>query len=137
MTCGSCQFTDGMCYTSYPPKVKCTITNEFHLYGDECNCETIRASKVDNLAQLKMMISQPLLTIDYNDSNVTSTTFSNEDLADFNMAEVEVGSTACLVCGEHVGLKIMDGGPKVCKTCKKAIFYIREKFSKELENYEV
>lgn len=137
MTCGNCNMTDGCCYTSLPPKVKCNVTGEFHCYDDECNCEAIRASKVDEVAQLKMMLSQPLLTIDYNDLTDTSTAFCKEELADFNMTDVEVGSTACLVCGERVGFKPMDGGPKICKTCKKTILYIKEKFSKELENYEV
>lgn len=39
MKCGNCDKTDGLCYTSYPPKVKCTITHEFHFYDDECDCE--------------------------------------------------------------------------------------------------
>lgn len=29
-TCGGCEFTDGMIYASYPPKLKCIFTNEFH-----------------------------------------------------------------------------------------------------------
>lgn len=37
MRCGNCDKTDGLCYTSNPPKVKCTITGEFHEYGDECD----------------------------------------------------------------------------------------------------
>lgn len=36
-SCGNCDKTDGMCYTSLPPKVKCTITGKFHLYGDTCD----------------------------------------------------------------------------------------------------
>ena len=40
MKCGNCSFTDGLCYTSNPPKVKCTITGEFHGYGDTCNVPT-------------------------------------------------------------------------------------------------
>lgn len=34
--CGNCDKTDGLCYTSLPPKVKCTVTGEYHLYGDKC-----------------------------------------------------------------------------------------------------
>ena len=45
MTCGMCPFTDGMCYTSDPPKRKCTITGEFHYYDYECNCEYSRLPK--------------------------------------------------------------------------------------------
>lgn len=33
MRCGLCDKTDGLCYTSNPPKEKCTITGEFHEYG--------------------------------------------------------------------------------------------------------
>lgn len=38
-TCGTCIHTDGMCYTSNPPQIKCVHTNKFHFYGDECDCE--------------------------------------------------------------------------------------------------
>lgn len=37
MKCGNCDKTDGRCYLSDPPKVKCTITDQFHFYDDECN----------------------------------------------------------------------------------------------------
>ena len=37
MKCGNCDKTDGLCYTSDPPKVKCTITGEYHGYDDECD----------------------------------------------------------------------------------------------------
>lgn len=42
--CGSCSHTDGMCYTSNPPQVKCTITGRFHFYDDVCDCNTIMAT---------------------------------------------------------------------------------------------
>lgn len=41
--CGSCDKTDGMCYTSNPPQVKCTITGRFHFYDDICDCNTLTA----------------------------------------------------------------------------------------------
>lgn len=37
--CGGCDQTDGFCYTSNPPQVKCTITGNFHFYDDKCDCE--------------------------------------------------------------------------------------------------
>ena len=37
MTCGKCDLTDGLCYTSNPPQVKCTVTGEFHTYDHECD----------------------------------------------------------------------------------------------------
>lgn len=30
MTCSSCSFNDGMCYTSLPPKYRCTFDNQFY-----------------------------------------------------------------------------------------------------------
>ena len=29
-TCGNCSFNDGMCYTSNPPKFRCTFDNEYY-----------------------------------------------------------------------------------------------------------
>lgn len=42
--CGGCDKTDGMCYTSSPPQVKCIITGRFHFYDDVCDCDTITAT---------------------------------------------------------------------------------------------
>ena len=39
MTCSNCDKTDGMVYTSLPPKIKCKISNHFHEIGDECEFE--------------------------------------------------------------------------------------------------
>ena len=36
--CSICDKTDGMIYTSNPPKCLCTITNKFHYFSDECDC---------------------------------------------------------------------------------------------------
>lgn len=41
MKCGNCPKTDGTVYTSNPPKVRCTVTGNFHFYGDECDCKYI------------------------------------------------------------------------------------------------
>lgn len=38
-TCGSCEHTDGLTYTTYPSQVKCTITGEYHFQNDICNIE--------------------------------------------------------------------------------------------------
>lgn len=35
--CRYCPFNDGMIYTSYPPKYRCTITNEYHFGDETCN----------------------------------------------------------------------------------------------------
>ncbi len=37
--CGNCHFTDGMIYTSNPPKVKCDFTGEYHDRNDLCSVE--------------------------------------------------------------------------------------------------
>lgn len=39
MNCANCEHNDGMVYTSFPPKYRCTITNEFHFGDDDCNVE--------------------------------------------------------------------------------------------------
>lgn len=36
-TCGNCEYTDGMCYTSNPPKRKCTIDKNYYDYGHKCH----------------------------------------------------------------------------------------------------
>lgn len=58
MRCGDCDKTDGLCYASLPPKVKCTVTGEYHLYDDECSIKRHQAvgvyesSYIDLLTQL-------------------------------------------------------------------------------------
>mgnify|MGYP006927030270 CR=1 FL=1 len=53
MRCGDCDKTDGLCYASLPPKVKCTVTGEYHLYDDECSIERQPAvGAIDLLTQL-------------------------------------------------------------------------------------
>lgn len=37
MKCGECKKTDGLVYTSYPPKVRCCLTGNFHFMNDECD----------------------------------------------------------------------------------------------------
>jgi hypothetical protein len=46
-------------------------------------------------------------------------------------------ATNCLVCGTEVPVYYLGGGPQVCNDCKKTIKFIKEKFNKELDNYEV
>lgn len=47
MRCRDCDKTDGLCYASLPPKVKCTVTGEYHLYDDECSIVLSCASNYD------------------------------------------------------------------------------------------
>ena len=56
-TCAFCEKTDGMCYTSNPPKRKCTITGKFHEYDHICdlpitNADRIRAMSDEELAKM-------------------------------------------------------------------------------------
>lgn len=152
MTCGSCNFTDNLCYCSMPPKVRCIITNEFHYYDDECNCEDAATSRKEVTDELTKKLNKPsaLIAINYDGTNAPSVAFGNINTSfdgieinpngyqPENVTAVSWGATPCLVCGEDVQL---DGwwitGPKICPTCQKAIKFIKEKFSKELETYEV
>lgn len=40
MICGACDKTDGMCYCSLPPQVKCIITGRFHYYDEQCDVKS-------------------------------------------------------------------------------------------------
>lgn len=46
MNCGNCNRTDGVVYTSYPPQVKCSLTGNFHHYGDQCEIEDAKENLV-------------------------------------------------------------------------------------------
>ncbi len=52
--CGSCDRTDGLCYTSNPPKVRCTVTGNFHFYNDKCDIETASDAKKYILERLAL-----------------------------------------------------------------------------------
>ena len=39
MNCANCKYNDGFVYTSFPPRFKCTITDEFHEAYNDCNVE--------------------------------------------------------------------------------------------------
>ena len=83
MLCGSCPFTDGCCYTSLPPKVKCNITNEFHYYDDECNCIERRQSQKEELDFVKKKLSgpSPWMAINYDGPIAPLVSFSGEEVA--------------------------------------------------------
>jgi hypothetical protein len=83
MICGSCPFTDGCCYTSLPPKVKCNITNEFHYYDDDCNCVEVMTSKKEQLDFVQKKLSEPgpLVALNYDGPKAPSVSFSGEEVA--------------------------------------------------------
>ena len=161
MNCGNCTMTDGYCYTSMPPKVKCTVTGRYHFYDDECDCETLtRETKTRELESLKNKLNGPgQLAIDY-DATIGSTdnTISREEaelaytslehltlngetaqitLADKLCDPAYEYCTSCLVCGEDIPISWFGDSHRVCTTCKKAIMYIKEKFKEEIDRYEV
>ena len=141
MKCGNCEYTDGCCYTSMPPQVKCIITNEFHYYDDECNCEEVRASKAEELAKVKEQLSEPIIAYSSDltggqlvwDDTIEGTLMVSDPFGTVNISyDTIVGATSCLVCGEQVSLRVFEHGPRICESCKKAIKFIKERFKEEL-----
>ena len=84
MNCGSCPFTDGLCYASMPPQVKCSITNEFHYYSNECDCIERMQSQKEELDFVKKKLSEPspLMIINYDGPSACAVSFSNEVTGD-------------------------------------------------------
>jgi hypothetical protein len=143
VTCGSCFYTDGCCYTTNPPKVKCVITNEFHLYGDECDCEEARNKREAEEADGYIKYSgDKLVTPDPTYGSV-GVTWDGKEPTDYTLftaalaTPIAVACTPCLCCGESITLDWYSGGPKICENCQKAIKFIKERFKEELINYEV
>ena len=40
-TCSNCEHTDGLYYTSYPPKRKCTIDNNYYECNHQCHIKFV------------------------------------------------------------------------------------------------
>lgn len=151
MTCGSCPHTDGLCYTSMPPQVRCNITGEHHYYGDECTCKDgIIAKRTEEIEKFKELLNQPgcLMAVNYDSDKAPTVAITGEEAAiayesllELPMygeaTEVAVGSTNCLVCGENIIVNMWDSYVRICPSCKKAIKFIKEKFNTELQNFEV
>lgn len=97
MRCGKCDKIDGMCYLSNPPKVKCTVTNEFHYFDDECNIST---STIDVSNLVKPSICTSCMVC---------------------------GETIELISEEQTLLRYGRSiHNKICDKCKRAILHIRE-----------
>lgn len=132
MTCGNCEYTDGMCYLSDPPKRKCTITNEFHYYDDECNCEAFRLAKEQEQKQvLEILNTPPTIIMD----GVASEFCFPKDFGkppQDAFENIAIGSTPCVICREPIIVNSLGEGPRVCEDCKRAILFIRNKFKEEL-----
>ena len=134
MTCGMCPFTDGMCYTSNPPKRKCTITNEFHYYDDECNCEYSRLLKEQEQQKVIVAVeeSTPVLN-EFSANKIAASEYEFPGATTGYICEpITTFGTPCIICGETVFVDIWGAGPRACDSCKKAIKFIKEKFKEEL-----
>lgn len=136
MTCGSCEYTDNLCYTSMPPKVKCIFTGEFHFYNDECNCEDgdFKARKIEELEYIKKMLSEPLIMSCTADNLSIADNFVNS--AETNTAGISMEPCTycvrCAICGAEIAVSWYSGGAYACDDCKKAIKFIKEKFKEEI-----
>lgn len=127
MTCGMCPFTDGMCYTSNPPKRKCTITGEFHLYDDECNCEHLRLLKEKEKSGESLIERPSDSAISLNADSIAASEYEFPGVSTGYICEpVTTFCTPCLICGETVFVDIWGLGPKVCDSCKEAVQFVKD-----------
>lgn len=144
MTCGKCLYTDGLVYTSLPPKVKCILTGEFHEYADLCDCEYARKVKesLDRCTKAKgepRLYSSDFIGNDLDTSSAAEIAMTKAVEPVFTgitntfdpLCQLEV-STPCLICGEPVDLGFVFGAPKICEECKKAVLYAKVLYAKEL-----
>lgn len=107
MKCGYCPKTDGLCYTSLPLKVKCTVTGKFHEYGDECDAGIAFA---DDIVERKAYCAST--------PTVEPSICTHCIVCD---APIELTSNEVLALEYHRNY----GTIKVCDECKKAIMYVR------------
>ena len=127
LTCGSCKYTDGCCYTSLPPKVRCALTGKFHYYEDECDCEDVTASKIEELEHIKKILNEPIV-VNFPDTDPVS--FLNTDTATVNIEPATLG-VRCIICGEEFAVSAVSlyAIPAyICEDCKKAVKFIKEHF---------
>ena len=130
MTCGKCPYTDGLVYTSLPPKVKCIVTGEFHVYEDLCDCENARKVK-ENLNRYVAAKGEQALYRSQEVSNFATTpgdSIAPIQATEINSAVTEISATAvasifnsacaeigtpCLICGETVEIGYFGGSQKM------------------------
>lgn len=148
MICGSCPYTDGLVYTSMPPKVKCIITGDFHEYAENCNCENARKVK-ENLDRYAEAKSEPRPSSDPMSADLTIS--SGAEMAPIKAVELvstgiasifgsqgcsELG-TPCLICGKSVVLDFVGSGHKICEECKQAVLHVKELLKKSKEGVAI
>lgn len=135
MTCGMCPFTDGMCYTSDPPKRKCTITGEFHYYDYECNCEYSRLLKEKEKSGESLIERFPDSAIRLNVDDIAASEYKFPDIVTEYICEpITTFGTPCLICGETVFIDIWGSGPKVCDSCKEAVKFVKDKLMEKKDD---
>jgi hypothetical protein len=122
-----CPFTDGMCYTSNPPKRKCALTDEFHYYDDECNCEYLRLLKEKEKTGESLIERFPDSAIMINTDNIAASEYEFPDtITEYICEPITTIGTPCLICGETVFVDVCGSGPKVCDSCRKAIQFVKD-----------
>jgi hypothetical protein len=135
MTCGMCPFNDGMCYTSNPPKRKCTITGEFHFYDDECNCEYSRLLKEKETSGESLIECFPESAIRLNADHIAASEYEFPDIVTEYICEpITTFGTPCIICGETVFVDIYGAGPKVCNSCKEAVQFVKDKLMEKKDD---
>ena len=134
MICGSCPYTDGLVYTSMPPKVRCIITGDFHEYAENCNCENARKVK-ESLDRSEAKVRELPSDTEYvalngaTDNTVAFPSFVTNSTITATAGLTATLGTPCLICGETVDIGF-PCGPKICDACKKAILHVRENLEK-------
>ena len=159
MKCGNCEHTDGLSYLSNPPKTYCKLMINYFPVDSECCCEEKRLMKEAELEAVKNILNRPgalMMAVNYDSDKAPAAAITGEEAAmAYNSllklplygecangrATIEsptaVGSTKCLACGEEIVVNMWDSYTQICPTCQKVIKFIKEKFNKELENYEM
>lgn len=96
-TCCNCPFNDGMCYTSYPTKYRCTLDNNYYEGSHTCHFEfaPVRHAKWVHAEDYDSLI----------DSTWMCSNCKGKIYMDPNDSPNNHGFTYCSMCGAR-----MDGG---------------------------
>ena len=103
--CAFCDKTDGMCYTSNPPKRKCTITGKFHEYDHICdvrtNADRIRAMSDEELAEYLAEIGNDVSNgIEYSERPDDWLEWLKQPVKIEKVEEIPDGWYKCQYCGK-------------------------------------
>ena len=98
MTCGSCYFNYGLCYTAMPPKYKCTFDNNFYDSHHNCHLDlapVIHATWYEGSGRIDDING------DYDNAIIRPTYICSNC-----KCEEEVPSDYCPNCGAHMDLEV-------------------------------